>query len=161
MTSHFFWVVQIIVLRQRQLATLGVCIIIILNDSLVFRYIPRISPQLSFSDLSCECGLLSLSSVLNIVGREAWYAVIHGVTKVRHDWATELNTDSQDCRRCSHIVLKLLSWVHTMEPCSSDEFFQALNHAEQTFKKMENYLRHKQLCDVILVAGDRRIPAHR
>jgi hypothetical protein len=48
-----------------------------------------------------------------------------------------------------------------MEPCSSDEFFQALNHAEQTFKKMENYLRHKQLCDVILVAGDRRIPAHR
>lgn len=26
---------------------------------------------------------------------------------------------------------------------------------------MENYLRHKQLCDVILVAGDRRIPAHR
>uniref|UniRef100_A0A8C0XKC5 BTB domain-containing protein n=1 Tax=Castor canadensis TaxID=51338 RepID=A0A8C0XKC5_CASCN len=48
-----------------------------------------------------------------------------------------------------------------MEPCSADEFFQALNHAEQTFKKMENYLRHKQLCDVILVAGDRRIPAHR
>lgn len=54
-----------------------------------------------------------------------------------------------------------LSSCHTMEPCSSDEFFQALNHAEQTFKKMENYLRHKQLCDVILVAGDRRIPAHR
>ncbi|XP_063165905.1 kelch-like protein 5 isoform X1 [Candoia aspera] len=49
----------------------------------------------------------------------------------------------------------------TMEPCTSDEFFQALNHAEQTFKKMENYLRHKQLCDVVLVAGDRRIPAHR
>ena len=112
MTSHFFWVVQIIVLRQRQLATLGVCIIIILNDSLVFRYIPRISPQLSFSDLSCECGLLSLSSVLNIVDREAWYAVIHGVAKVRHNWATELNTDSQDCRWCSHIVLKLLSWEY-------------------------------------------------
>uniref|UniRef100_A0A8C2U6D2 Kelch like family member 5 n=1 Tax=Coturnix japonica TaxID=93934 RepID=A0A8C2U6D2_COTJA len=48
-----------------------------------------------------------------------------------------------------------------MEPCTSDEFFQALNHAEQSFKKMENYLRHKQLCDVVLVAGDRRIPAHR
>ncbi|XP_061440234.1 kelch-like protein 5 isoform X4 [Rhineura floridana] len=54
-----------------------------------------------------------------------------------------------------------LSSCHTMEPCTSDEFFQALNHAEQTFKKMENYLRHKQLCDVVLVAGDRRIPAHR
>ncbi|KAL7981696.1 hypothetical protein Chor_010891, partial [Crotalus horridus] len=50
---------------------------------------------------------------------------------------------------------------HPMEPCTSDEFFQALNHAEQTFKKMENYLRHKQLCDVVLVAGERRIPAHR
>ena len=54
-----------------------------------------------------------------------------------------------------------LSSSQTMEPCTSDEFFQALNHAEQTFKKMENYLRHKQLCDVVLVAGDRRIPAHR
>lgn len=54
-----------------------------------------------------------------------------------------------------------LSSCQTMEPCTSDEFFQALNHAEQTFKKMENYLRHKQLCDVVLVAGDRRIPAHR
>lgn len=48
-----------------------------------------------------------------------------------------------------------------MEPCAQDEFFQSLNHAEQTFKKMENYLHHKQLCDVILIAGDRRIPAHR
>uniref|UniRef100_A0A2I3S035 BTB domain-containing protein n=1 Tax=Pan troglodytes TaxID=9598 RepID=A0A2I3S035_PANTR len=37
----------------------------------------------------------------------------------------------------------------------------SLNYAEQTFKKMENCLRHKQLCDVILVAGDCRIPAHR
>ncbi|RXM31699.1 Kelch-like protein 5 [Acipenser ruthenus] len=48
-----------------------------------------------------------------------------------------------------------------METCAPDEYFQALNHAEQTFKKMENYLRHKQLCDVVLVAGDRKIPAHR
>ncbi|XP_043918874.1 kelch-like protein 5 isoform X2 [Protopterus annectens] len=54
-----------------------------------------------------------------------------------------------------------LSSCHTMEPSSPDEFFQALNHAELTFKKMENYLRHKQLCDVVLVAGARRIPAHR
>ncbi|MEE6462259.1 hypothetical protein FKM82_001532 [Ascaphus truei] len=54
-----------------------------------------------------------------------------------------------------------LSPCPTMESCAPDEFFQSLNHAEQTFKKMENYLRHKQLCDVILIAGDRRIPAHR
>ncbi|XP_058845113.1 kelch-like protein 4 isoform X1 [Acipenser ruthenus] len=43
----------------------------------------------------------------------------------------------------------------------SDEFFQAMNHAEQTFRKMENYLQHKQLCDVLLIAGDHKIPAHR
>uniref|UniRef100_A0A8C1ZV92 Kelch-like protein 4 n=1 Tax=Cyprinus carpio TaxID=7962 RepID=A0A8C1ZV92_CYPCA len=41
------------------------------------------------------------------------------------------------------------------------EFFQATNHAEQTFRKMETYLQHKQLCDVLLIAGDHKIPAHR
>ncbi|XP_068870364.1 kelch-like protein 5 isoform X3 [Aphelocoma coerulescens] len=71
----------------------------------------------------------------------------------------ENESDSSSCRtfNSSHT----LSSSQTMEPCTSDEFFQALNHAEQTFKKMENYLRHNQLCDVVLVAGDRRIPAHR
>lgn len=48
-----------------------------------------------------------------------------------------------------------------MNTNSSDEFFQATNHAEQTFRKMETYLQHKQLCDVLLIAGDRKIPAHR
>lgn len=48
-----------------------------------------------------------------------------------------------------------------MNTNSSDEFFQATNHAEQTFRKMETYLQHKQLCDVLLIAGDHKIPAHR
>lgn len=48
-----------------------------------------------------------------------------------------------------------------MNTNSSDEFFQATNHAEQTFRKMEMYLQHKQLCDVLLIAGDHKIPAHR
>uniref|UniRef100_A0A665XF96 Kelch-like protein 4 n=1 Tax=Echeneis naucrates TaxID=173247 RepID=A0A665XF96_ECHNA len=48
-----------------------------------------------------------------------------------------------------------------MNTKSSDEFFQATNHAEQTFRKMETYLQHKQLCDVLLIAGDNKIPAHR
>ena len=26
-----------------------------------------------------------------VMDREAWHAAIHGITKVRHDWATELN----------------------------------------------------------------------
>ncbi|XP_027542315.1 kelch-like protein 5 isoform X3 [Neopelma chrysocephalum] len=72
----------------------------------------------------------------------------------------ENESDSSSCSRNSNSS-HTLSSCPTMEPCTSDEFFQALNHAEQTFKKMENYLRHKQLCDVVLVAGDRRIPAHR
>ncbi|XP_005435890.2 kelch-like protein 4 isoform X1 [Falco rusticolus] len=44
---------------------------------------------------------------------------------------------------------------------SSDEYFQSTNHAEQTFRKMENYLQQKQLCDVLLIVGDQKIPAHR
>nr|XP_028571274.1 kelch-like protein 4 isoform X1 [Podarcis muralis] len=43
----------------------------------------------------------------------------------------------------------------------SDECFHSANHAEQTFRKMENYLQQKQLCDVLLIAGEHRIPAHR
>ncbi|XP_023781120.1 kelch-like protein 5 isoform X3 [Cyanistes caeruleus] len=72
----------------------------------------------------------------------------------------ENESDSSSCSRISDSS-HTLSSCQIMEPCTSDEFFQALNHAEQTFKKMENYLRHSQLCDVVLVAGDRRIPAHR
>ena len=26
-----------------------------------------------------------------VMDKEAWHAVVHGVTKVEHDWATELN----------------------------------------------------------------------
>uniref|UniRef100_A0A8C5PLI8 Kelch like family member 4 n=1 Tax=Leptobrachium leishanense TaxID=445787 RepID=A0A8C5PLI8_9ANUR len=48
-----------------------------------------------------------------------------------------------------------------MNPAGSDEYFQSLNHAEQTFRKMENYLQQKQLCDVLLIAGNHKIPAHR
>uniref|UniRef100_A0A673KBM3 Kelch-like protein 4 n=1 Tax=Sinocyclocheilus rhinocerous TaxID=307959 RepID=A0A673KBM3_9TELE len=54
-----------------------------------------------------------------------------------------------------------LSGFSRMSSNCSDEFFQATNHAEQTFRKMETYLQHKQLCDVLLIAGDHKIPAHR
>ncbi|XP_047210357.1 kelch-like protein 4 isoform X2 [Girardinichthys multiradiatus] len=54
----------------------------------------------------------------------------------------------------------VLSNLSRMNTNSSDEFFQAANHAEQTFRKMETYLQHKQLCDVLLIAGDHKIPAH-
>ncbi|KAL7885709.1 hypothetical protein AOLI_G00060040 [Acnodon oligacanthus] len=55
----------------------------------------------------------------------------------------------------------ILSSYSKMSSNCSDEFFQATNHAEQTFRKMETYLQHKQLCDVLLIAGDHKIPAHR
>uniref|UniRef100_A0A8C7Z2T6 Kelch-like family member 4 n=1 Tax=Oryzias sinensis TaxID=183150 RepID=A0A8C7Z2T6_9TELE len=55
----------------------------------------------------------------------------------------------------------VLSTFARMNTNSSDEFFQAANHAEQTFRKMETYLQHKQLCDVLLIAGEHKIPAHR
>lgn len=55
----------------------------------------------------------------------------------------------------------ILSSYSRMSSNCSDEFFQATNHAEQTFRKMETYLQHKQLCDVLLIAGDHKIPAHR
>ncbi|XP_078004059.1 kelch-like protein 4 isoform X2 [Phascolarctos cinereus] len=48
-----------------------------------------------------------------------------------------------------------------MNSARSEEFFQSTNHAEQTIRKMENYLQQKQLCDVLLVAGHHTIPAHR
>lgn len=62
---------------------------------------------------------------------------------------------------CSSSCRLALSTFPRMNTNSSDEFFQATNHAEQTFRKMETYLQHKQLCDVLLIAGDHKIPAHR
>lgn len=39
--------------------------------------------------------------------------------------------------------------------------FHSMNHAERMMKKMEEYVRKRSLCDVVLVAGQRKIPAHR
>ncbi|XP_070770633.1 kelch-like protein 5 [Enoplosus armatus] len=70
-------------------------------------------------------------------------------------------TDSSSCRTSNSSAT--LSSCVSMEPCACPEecMFTALSHADVTFRKMEGYLRSRQLCDVILVAGDRRIPAHR
>uniref|UniRef100_A0A8C9VS48 Kelch-like family member 5 n=1 Tax=Scleropages formosus TaxID=113540 RepID=A0A8C9VS48_SCLFO len=73
--------------------------------------------------------------------------------------SNRMDSDSSSCR--SSTSSQTLSSSQAMEPCSPDELFQASGHAEDTFRKMECYLRHKQLCDVVLLAGDRRIPAHR
>ncbi|KFW81657.1 Kelch-like 4 [Phalacrocorax carbo] len=69
---------------------------------------------------------------------------------------TEENSD-ESAERLSMTSNSLLG----MNTSGSDEYFQSTNHAEQTFRKMENYLQQKQLCDVLLIAGDQKIPAHR
>ncbi|NXD66419.1 KLHL4 protein, partial [Eolophus roseicapillus] len=69
---------------------------------------------------------------------------------------TEENSD-ESAERLSTTTSSLLG----MNTNGSDEYFQSTNHAEQTFRKMENYLQQKQLCDVLLIVGDQKIPAHR
>ncbi|XP_072191845.1 kelch-like protein 4 isoform X2 [Excalfactoria chinensis] len=69
---------------------------------------------------------------------------------------TEENSD-EPAERLSTTSSSLLG----MNTNGSEEYFHSTNHAEQTFRKMENYLQQKQLCDVLLIAGDQKIPAHR
>ncbi|NXA33256.1 KLHL1 protein, partial [Eudromia elegans] len=66
---------------------------------------------------------------------------------------------SNSCVACR--LSAALSPPCDMDSSSSEEFYQAVHHAEQTFRKMESYLKQQQLCDVILIAGNRKIPAHR
>uniref|UniRef100_A0AAQ4QZ98 Kelch-like family member 5 n=1 Tax=Gasterosteus aculeatus aculeatus TaxID=481459 RepID=A0AAQ4QZ98_GASAC len=75
--------------------------------------------------------------------------------------AAATETDSSSCRTSNSSAT--LSSCVSLEPCACPEecTFTALSHADITFRKMEGYLRSRQLCDVVLVAGDRRIPAHR
>lgn len=45
-----------------------------------------------------------------------------------------------------------------------DEFgdeYRSMNHSERMMRKMEDFGQKKQLCDVILNAGSKRISAHR
>nr|XP_032625115.1 kelch-like protein 1 [Chelonoidis abingdonii] len=85
----------------------------------------------------------------------------------------EMKEEPADCSDCSSQATgegcghRLSAAGHSLTPqcdmdsSSSEEFYQAVHHAEQTFRKMESYLKQQQLCDVILIAGNRRIPAHR
>ncbi|NXV37361.1 KLHL4 protein, partial [Rissa tridactyla] len=79
-----------------------------------------------------------------------------GKTTQELQMITEENSD-ESAERLSTTSSSLLG----MNTNGSDEYFQSTNHAEQTFRKMENYLQQKQLCDVLLIVGDQKIPAHR
>ncbi|RXM94330.1 Kelch-like protein 1 [Acipenser ruthenus] len=77
----------------------------------------------------------------------------------------EADSDCEETGEGCGQRLSVASWPLTpqtdMDSSNPEEFFQSVQHAEQTFRKMENYLKQQQLCDVILIAGDRKIPAHR
>ncbi|KAK7097848.1 kelch-like protein 5 isoform X2 [Littorina saxatilis] len=47
-----------------------------------------------------------------------------------------------------------------MEEVGSDEFCSH-NHAERLMRKMETCASKRQLCDVVLIAANKRVPAHR
>lgn len=47
------------------------------------------------------------------------------------------------------------------DPSGGVDEFRSHNHAERMMKKLEMYANKRQLCDVVLVAEERRIPAHR
>lgn len=41
------------------------------------------------------------------------------------------------------------------------DLFHSHNHPERMIRKMEQYVEKRQLCDVTLIVGSKRIPAHR
>ncbi|XP_055014873.1 kelch-like protein 4 isoform X1 [Boleophthalmus pectinirostris] len=79
---------------------------------------------------------------------------------LRHEDVKSSMDEAPEVEPRERLALSTFSRMNTTSS-SSDEFFQATDHAEQTFRKMETYLQHKQLCDVLLIAGDHKIPAHR
>ena len=56
---------------------------------------------------------MSLSKVQKMVmDKEAWHAAIHGVSKVRHDWETELNwTEEKNVQVRSTILVNPLGVI--------------------------------------------------
>lgn len=48
-----------------------------------------------------------------------------------------------------------------MEESMTPDLFHSHNHPERMIRKMEQYVEKRQLCDVTLIVGSKRIPAHR
>ena len=60
-----------------------------------------------------------------VIDREAWCVAIHGITRVGHDWATELNWTE------SHFLD-----LHLMRPCCMEGW-----HLKQTLQHLSKKLR--------------------
>uniref|UniRef100_A0A480ZKN7 Kelch-like protein 1 isoform 1 n=1 Tax=Sus scrofa TaxID=9823 RepID=A0A480ZKN7_PIG len=81
--------------------------------------------------------------------------------ELRVEPATSSQATGEGCGHRLSAASHSLTPQSDMDSSSSEEFYQAVHHAEQTFRKMESYLKQQQLCDVILIVGNRKIPAHR
>ena len=51
--------------------------------------------------------------------------------------------------------------TYRMDDGAVEQFYRSNNHSERIMRKMELYHNKQELCDVVLIAGQRRIPAHR
>lgn len=60
-----------------------------------------------------------------------------------------------------HLTFRLYAEEPEVMNISSEDHFHSRNHANHILCKMENYLKEKKLCDVLLIAGPLKIPAHR
>ncbi|XP_013399675.1 kelch-like protein 5 isoform X2 [Lingula anatina] len=48
-----------------------------------------------------------------------------------------------------------------MEDQNTEDLYRSINHAERMIRKVEVYAQKRLLCDVVLLVGERTIPAHR
>ncbi|XP_015109611.1 kelch-like protein 5 [Diachasma alloeum] len=69
----------------------------------------------------------------------------------------ELHLPKKDATTSEQSISSLISTASS----SQDENFRVAKHAENSLKCMEEYLHQQLLTDVVLIAGEKRFPAHR
>lgn len=70
---------------------------------------------------------------------------------------SEIRFTQREASTSEHSISSIVSSLSITQ----DENFRVTKHAENSLKVMESYFQQQQLTDVTLVAGSKRIPAHR
>lgn len=65
------------------------------------------------------------------------------------------------CRYLVHQTYNATTYQQNRMEGEVPDSFHSMNHSERMMKKMEGFVSKRTLCDVVLVAGNKRIPAHR